>query len=699
VELQPGSPNPLGATWDGAGVNFALVSAHSTGVELCLFDADAPGVPELRRLALPGRTGSVWHGYLPGAGPGLLYGYRVSGPWQPEQGMRFDRSKLLVDPRAFALSGSVVWDEALAAQPGGAGPTPDTADFVPRGVVIDPAFDWRDDCLPETPWSRTVIYECHVKGLTQRHPSLPPEQRGRFLGLAHADLLEHLCTLGVTAVCLLPIQQSAIDAHLGRLGLVNYWGYGTLGFFAPDARFASADRGEQVQEFRQMVCALHRAGLEVILDVVYNHTPETDPRGATLSLRGIDEAAYYRRDPQRPAEYVDYSGCGNSLDTNSEVALDLVLDSLRYWAGEMHVDGFRFDLTPALCRNSEGRFDPEAPFLRRLLDDPLLSERKLIAEPWDLGPDGHRLGAFPAPFAEWNDRYRDVVRRHWCGDPGNRPALAAAFSGSSDIFAPSGRTPQASINFVTCHDGFTLSDMVSYNERHNEANLEQGRDGRSGEPSFNWGAEGRCEQAAVLRLRERARRNLIATLALSLGVPMLSHGDELGRSQRGNNNAYCQDSELTWLDWRFDPQQEAFRDFVRSCLTLRRANAVFRRPWHLTGTRVGPSGLLDIAWLRPDGTAFEPSDWQTPGHGLAILVAAEAAEDHDEYGRAQAARPVLLLLNSGPQDTPFTLPTLPLAGRFVERLDTAGPAAREREGPVLWVRPHSLVVLEWESTP
>ena len=699
MELEPGRPEPLGAVWDGAGVNFALYSAAGTGVELCLFDADVPGAPEARRLSLPGRTGGVWHGYLPGAKPGLLYGYRVSGPWQPEQGLRFDTSKLLVDPRAAAFSGALVWDEALTARPGADAPPPDTAAFVPRAVVVDPAFDWQGDRLPETPWSRSVLYECHVKGMTQRHPSVPPEQRGRFLGLTHPELVEHLRTLGVTALCLLPIHHVGLDAHLGRRGLVNYWGYGTLGFFAPDARFASGDRGEQVQEFRQMVRGLHRAGLEVILDVVYNHTPETDPRGATFSLRGIDDAAYYRQDRLHPGEYVDFSGCGNSLDSSSEVALELVLDSLRYWASEMRVDGFRFDLAPALCRDAEGRFDPEAPFLRRLREDPLLAERKLIAEPWDLGPDGHRLGGFPAPFAEWNDRYRDVVRRYWCGDPGNRPALAAAFTGSSDIFAPSGRTPQASINFVTCHDGFTLSDVVSYSEKHNEANLENGGDGRSGEPSCNWGAEGPCEEAALLRLRERARRNLIATLALSLGVPLLSHGDELGRTQRGNNNAYCHDSELTWVDWSLDPEQEAFRDFVRSCLTLRRANAVFRRPWHLTGTRVGPSGLMDVAWLRPDGTAFEQHDWQTPGYGLAILLAAEAAEDRDEYGRAQAARPVLLLLNSGPDDLPFALPALPLAGRFVERLDTAGPAARERDGPMLWVRSHSLVVLDWESAP
>ncbi|MBW2494639.1 MAG: glycogen debranching protein GlgX, partial [Deltaproteobacteria bacterium] len=680
MKLEPGRPEPLGAVWDGAGVNFALHSANSNSVELCLFDAGAAGAPETERHPLPGRTGGVWHGYLPGAVPGLLYGYRVSGAWQPEQGRRFDAAKLLVDPRARALSGPLVWDESLTARPDGDAPTPDTAAFVPRAVVVDSAFDWQEDCRPQTPWSRSVLYECHVKGMTQRHPGVPPEQRGLYLGLTHPELLEHLRTLGVTALCLLPIQHAGLDAHLGRRGLVNYWGYGTLGFFAPDARFASGDRGEQVREFKQMVRELHRAGLEVILDVVYNHTPETDPHGATFSLRGIDDAAYYRHNPLQPGEYVDFSGCGNSLDMNSEAALELAIDSLRYWAGEMHVDGFRFDLAPALCRNAEGLFDPEAAFLNRLREDPLLAELKLIAEPWDLGPDGHRLGNFPPPFAEWNDRYRDVIRRYWCGEPGNRPVLAAAFTGSSDIFAPSGRTPQASINFVTCHDGLTLSDVVSYNEKHNESNLEQGTDGRTGEPSFNWGAEGISEEAAILRLRERARRNLVATLALSLGVPMLSHGDELGRTQRGNNNAYCHDSELTWVDWQLDPKQEASCEFVSSCLTLRRANAVFRRPWHLTGARVGPSGLMDVAWLRPDGTAFEAHDWQTPGHGLSILLAAEAAEDEDEYGRAQVARPVLLLLNSGPEDTPFSLPEMPIAGRFVERLDTAGPAGRERDG-------------------
>jgi isoamylase len=698
VELRPGRPETPGAVWDGAGVNFALRSPAASGVELCLFDGDAPGCPEIRRLALPSRSGDVWHGYLPGAAPGLLYGYRVSGPWLPERGLRFDDSKLLVDPHARALAGPQLWDEALAARPDGAGPPPDTAPFVPRAVVIDPAFDWQDDCLPDTPWSRSVLYECHVKGLTQRHPQLPPERRGRFLGLADPVLLEHLRALGVTALCLLPVAHAGIDAHLGRRGLANYWGYGTLGFFAPDARFASGDRGEQVREFRQMVRELHRAGLEVILDVVYNHTAETDPRGATQSLRGIDDAGYYRQDPERPGEYRDFSGCGNSLDTSSAVALDLVLDSLRYWAGEMHVDGFRFDLAPALCRDAQGRFDADAPFLQRLLEDPLLGARKLIVEPWDLAPDGYRLGGFPRPFAEWNDRFRDVVRRHWCLDPNSRPALASVFTGSREIFAPSGRSPLASVNFVTCHDGFTLADVVSYSEKHNEANLEENGDGRHDEPSYNWGAEGSCDDAAVRRLRERARRNLIATLALSLGVPMLSHGDELGRTQRGNNNAYCHDSELTWVDWRLEPEQEAFRDFVRRCLAVRRANAVFRRSRHLTGA-AGSSGWHDVAWLKPDATPLEPHDWQMPGHALAILLSAEAAEKLDEQSRPQVARSALLLLNAGPEAVSFTLPALPGNGRFIQCFDTAGPAAPERDGPLRWVRAQSLVVLEWEPAP
>jgi glycogen operon protein len=696
VTLLHGRPHPLGATWDGEGVNFALYSAHANGVDLCLFES-VEG-PETRRMALPGRSGHVWHAYLPGAAPGLLYGYRVSGPWCPEEGLRFDPSKLVVDPRAQALSGPVIWDEALAAPPGA--PTArDTAPFVPRAVVVDPSFDWGDDRPPRTAWSRTVLYECHVKGMTQRHPGVPESLRGRYLGLAEPAVTDHLRALGVTALSLLPVHHAAIDAHLGRRALPNYWGYGTLGFFAPDARFASGGRGEQVREFRSMVRALHRAGLEVILDVVYNHTPETDARGATLGLRGIDDRSYYRHDPKRPGEYRDWSGCGNALDVLEPPGLDLVLDSLRYWVSEMHVDGFRFDLAPALCRDARGRFDRGAPFLEELRADPVLSQVKLVAEPWDLGPDPNQLGAFPAPFVEWNDRFRDVVRRFWCGDPHVRPRLSAVFAGSGDVFGPGGRTPQASVNFVTCHDGFTLADLVSYDHKHNEANLEGSRDGRHMEPSCSFGVEGPTDRSEVLRERERTRRNLVAMLALSLGVPMLSHGDELGRTQRGNNNAYCHDSELTWVDWRMDAGQEAFRDFVRSVFALRRANAVFRRSRHLTGELSAESGMRDVSWLRPDGEALEGADWVTPGHAFAILLSAEAADPLDENGKPQVSNSALLLLNGGPEPVRFSVPELPRQGGWSRQLDTAGPAPPERDASSHLVRPRSLVVLEWQVEP
>ncbi len=698
MELSVGQPQPLGARWDGAGVNFALLSANAERVELCLFDPDSR--TETERLALPARTSDVWHGHLAGARPGLLYGYRVHGPWQPEKGLRFDPSKLLVDPRALALDGPVQWNEALVAQPGGEAPLADTdtAPFVPRAVVVDPSFEWGDDAPPRVPWSRTVLYECHVKGMTQLHPQVPAAARGRFAGLAAPAVLDHLRSLGVTSLSLLPVQHAADDAHVGPRGLTNYWGYGTLGFFAPDARFAGGARGEQVNEFQRMVHALHAAGLEVILDVVYNHTPETHPRGSTLSLRGIDEASYYRPHPTQPGEYEDVTGCGNTLDLRRAPALDLVTESLRYWVEVMHVDGFRFDLAPALCRGDAG-FERGAPFLRRLLEDPVLSRVKLIAEPWDLGPDPYHLGAFPPPFAEWNDRFREVARRFWCGDPHVRPQLAAAIAGSSEVFEPSGRTPQASVHFVTCHDGFTLRDVVSYARKHNQANLEEGRDGRDGEPSWNWGVEGPSDDPAVLRLRERARRNLVTTLALSLGVPMLSHGDELGRTQRGNNNAYCHDSPLTWLDWKLAPGDEAFGDFVRSVFALRRANAVFRRRRFLTGERDAAFGLRDVSWLRPDGAELEEEDWSLPGQALGVLLSAETAEPLDEAGDPQAAWTALLLLNGGPAPERFVLPTPPRRGRWIERLDSAGPSAKQRDGAPRLVRPHSLVVYEWEPTP
>jgi glycogen operon protein len=701
----PGAPAPLGARFrcdeDGPGVDFAVFSEHATRIEVCLFDA--PGVAaESARVALPERSGDVWHGRLLGLRPGQLYGLRAHGPWAPEAGHRFNPARLLVDPYARALSGPVVWNDALRGAAPGRPDAPDpldTARWMPRGVVLDDGFDWEDDAPPRTPWSRTVLYEAHVKGLTVRHPGVPEADRGRYLGLAAEPVVAHLLDLGVTAVELLPVQHHAIDAHLAQLGLPNYWGYMTLGFFAPDSRYASGALGEQVREFREMVKRLHRAGLEVILDVVYNHTPEGGPDGPVLSLRGLDGASYYRRRPDAPGEYLDFTGCGNSLDTRHPRVLQLVLDSLRYWVAEMHVDGFRFDLAPVLARDGPGHeFTPSARFFEIVRQDPVLSRAKLIAEPWDLGPGGWQLGRFPAGWAEWNDRYRDAVRRFWRGDEGQLPELASRIAGSSDFFGAGGRTPQASVNFVAAHDGMTLHDLVTYARKHNEANGEGNRDGGHDE-SHNWGVEGESASARVRKLRARAVRNLLATLALSQGVPMLSHGDELGRTQRGNNNAYCQDDERTWVDW--EGADCALLAFARRVLALRRDNAVFRRRRFFRGEPLGPGRPPDVAWLRADGAPMEPADWHAPGRReLALWIPAEAADPADERGRPQVAADALVLLNGGPRTHAFTLPQPTRAGLWRERLNTAcdGSELRAFAGGVrVPVAAHGLVVLAFED--
>ena len=573
----------------------------------------------------------------------------------------------------------------------------DTARWMPKGVVLDDGFDWEGDAPPRTPWSRTVLYEAHVKGLTMRHPGVPEADRGRYLGLAAAPVVEHLLALGVTAVELLPVQHHAIDAHLAKLGLPNYWGYMTLGFFAPDPRYASGALGQQVREFREMVKRLHRAGLEVILDVVYNHTPEGGPDGPVLSLRGLDGASYYRRRPDAPGEYLDFTGCGNSLDTGHPRALQLVLDSLRYWVADMHVDGFRFDLAPVLARNGH-EFEPFGRFFEIVRQDPVLSRVKLIAEPWDLGPGGWQLGRFPAGWAEWNDRYRDAVRRFWRGDEGQLPELASRIAGSSDFFGAGGRTPQASVNFVAAHDGMTLRDLVTYAHKHNEANGEGNRDGGHDE-SHNWGVEGESASARVRKLRARTVRNLLATLAFSQGVPMLSHGDELGRTQRGNNNAYCLDDERTWVDW--EGADGALLAFARHVLALRRDNAVFRRRRFFRGESLGPGRPPDIAWLRADGTPMEPADWHTPGRGqLALWIPAEAADATDERGRPQVAADALVLLNGGPRTHAFVLPKPARAGAWREQINTACEGRDGRcfdGGARVPVAAHGLVVLAFED--
>jgi len=689
-----GKPTPLGATWDGEGVNFALFSDHASEVELCLFDPPLPGRhsepgPEIARVALTEHSRDVWHAYLPDVRPGQHYGYRVHGLWAPAAGHRFNPNKLVIDPYARALSSELRWDEVLfghdpTAIPVGSAPDPrDSAPAIPRSVVVDPAFSWGDDNRPRVPWNRSVLYECHVKGMTKLHPDVPTELRGTYLGLSSEPVIEHLLSLGVTAVNLLPVQQSAIDSFLAARQLTNYWGYNTLAFFAPDLRFATPGSGPEgaVSEFKSMTKALHRAGIEVILDVVYNHTAEGGPLGPTLSFRGIDNASYYRLRPEDRREYVDFTGTGNTWNVLHPRALQLVLDSLRYWVTEMHVDGFRFDLATVLARDPEG-VTPQARFLEVVKQDPVLSEVKLMAEPWDLGPGGYQLGAFPFGWSEWNGRYRDSVRRFWRGDSGQVPELASRLAGSSDIFAGSGRGPQASINFVTCHDGFTLQDLVSYERKHNEANGEQNRDGSDSNWSSNWRFEGTPAPEAVNHLRQRIKRNFIATLLFSQGVPMLSHGDELSHTHYGNNNPYCQDSELTWLHWDLGLTEQAFLAFVRLVLRIRRENPVFRRLRFFRGDALPASGAKDVSWIGPDGVELAPSSWNDgQNHVLGMLMPGDAGDESDARGRALrlysiGVRTLLLLLNAGARSRRFSLPKIVAPGEWRELLNTAQPARR-----------------------
>ena len=559
MRVWPGSPHPLGATWDGEGVNFALFSEHATAVELCVFE-HADGAAPVDSVTMPIATDRVWHCYLPDARPGCLYGYRVDGPWDPAQGHRFNRAKLLIDPYAKAVSGAIRWSEELFGH-SSAGPdsdlVPDSRDSaggMPKSVVVDQAFTWGEDSAPRIPWNRTVIYECHVRGMTMTHPGVPEHLRGTYLGLSSDAVVDHLLSLGVTAVELMPVHQFVADQHLVDQGLTNYWGYNTLAFFAPHVGYATGGHGQQVDEFKSMVKTLHRAGLEVILDVVYNHTGEGSHLGPTLSLRGIDNSVYYRLQPDNKRFNLDFTGTGNSLNIVHPRTIALIMDSLRYWVTDMHVDGFRFDLAPVLIRGLEdGR---RSAFFEVIQQDPVLSQVKLIAEPWDVGPDGYQLGRFPPGWAEWNGAFRDCVRRFWRGDPGMIPELASRLTGSSDIYSPSGRRTYASVNFVTCHDGFTLADAVGFEERHNEANGEGNQDGARENYSRNWGAEGDTDSHRVARLRERIKRNMLATLVFSQGVRMLLGGDEFGRSQQGNNNAYCQDNDVSWVDWDIDGRCE-----------------------------------------------------------------------------------------------------------------------------------------------
>jgi glycogen operon protein len=700
LRIWPGRPYPLGATWDGTGVNFALFSEHATGVELCLFrepdDADAAAT-----IRLTERTDQVWHCYLPDARPGQYYGYRVRGPYEPEKGLRFNPAKLLIDPYAKAITGAIKWSNDLFAYKVGSpnedlDPDPDnSAGGVPKSVVIDSAFTWEDDHALHIPWNRTIIYECHVKGMTQCHPDVPPELRGTYLGLCSDAMIEYFQALGITALELLPVHQFVVDRHLAERGLTNYWGYNSIGFFAPDVRYATRGFGNQVYEFKTMVKTLHAAGLEVILDVVYNHTGEGNHLGPTLSLRGIDNTTYYRLEPDNPRFYTDFTGTGNSLNMQHPRTIQLVMDSLRYWVTEMHVDGFRFDLAPVLARELYD-VDKLSAFFDIMQQDPTLARVKLIAEPWDVGPGGYQVGNFPVRWSEWNGKYRDTVRKFWKGEPAQVPEMASRIAGSSDVFSHSDRGVYATINFITAHDGYTLRDLVSYEQKHNEANGENNQDGHNDNISRNWGVEGETDDPAVIDMRYRLMRTFLATLLFSQGVPMISHGDELGRTQQGNNNAYAQDNELTWVHWDLDDRERELAAFTRKLIAIRQTHPTLRRRHFFRGTAVEGSSRKDVSWLHPSGHELTPEQWGDAGlHAFGMLIDGAATDEVDERGHAVRSDTLLLILNGGEQNVRFTLPAMEEKKIWVMMVDTA-----RRELPVVRdasveVQAHSLMLLRF----
>jgi glycogen operon protein len=686
---RPGRHAPLGATFDGEGVNFAVFSENATGMDVCLFDER--GVET--RVPLGERSAHVWHGYLPGIRPGQRYGFRAHGLYAPDAGSRFNASKLLVDPYAYAVEGTIDYREPVfgyagAPKKGLAGTTaaPDdrTADLrdsargVPKSIVSDLSFDWEGDRHPRVPWADTVLYEAHVKGLTMTHPDVPEAIRGTYLGIAHPKFIEHLHRLGITSLELLPIHEHMDEWSVAARGMTNYWGYATLAFLAPSQRFASK-RGAQITEFKTMVKALHRAGIEVVLDVVYNHTGEGDQLGPTVSLRGLDNAAYYRLRVDNRALYDDFTGCGNSLNMLHAQTLKLVMDSLRYWVTEMHVDGFRFDLASTLARETSA-VDKMSAFFDIIHQDPVLSNVKLIAEPWDLGDGGYQVGNFPVLWTEWNGRYRDTVRHFWTGATWTIADLGYRLTGSSDLYEDDGRHPHASINFVTAHDGFTLRDLVSYEKKHNEANGEQNKDGSDYNASWNGGVEGETTDAAIRALRLRQQRNFIVTLALSQGVPMVTAGDEMGKTQRGNNNAFVQDNALSWLDWELDEDRKALLDFTCDVFAFRRRHPVFRRPGFFKGQRVGGSELKDIAWFHRDGREMTLIDWQKPeNNAIGLLLAGDALNWRDDNGEPVIDDSFLLLLNGSRVDVDFVLPSLEWGTRWSLRIDTR-LSSMSREG-------------------
>jgi len=678
MEVWPGGPYPLGATYDGAGTNFALFSEIAAKVELCLFEEDGAET----RVDMTERRALVWHAYLPRVTPGQRYGYRVHGPYEPTQGHRCDPRKLLIDPYAKALEGEIDWAPACFSyqfdHPDKRN-TEDSAAHTMKSVVVNPFFDWQDDRPPRHPYQETVIYEAHVRGLTQTHPGIPDEIRGTYAGLAHPAMIEHLTSLGVTAIELMPVHQFINDSTLVDQGLSNYWGYNTIGFFAPHNAYSSTGQlGEQVLEFKAMVRDLHRADIEVILDVVYNHTAEGNHFGPTLGFRGIDNAAYYRLADDNPAFYSDTTGTGNTLLMRNPHVLQLIMDSLRYWVTEMHVDGFRFDLAASLARQFH-EVDRLSAFFDLVHQDPVVSQAKLIAEPWDVGPGGYQVGNFPPSWTEWNGKYRDTVRDYWRAEPGSLAEFAARLSGSSDLYESDGRAPYASINFVTAHDGFTLRDLASYNEKHNEANGERNNDGESHNRSWNCGAEGPTDDPDVLKIRARQQRNFLATMLLSQGVPMLLHGDELGRTQHGNNNVYCQDNELSWVNW--EEADEGLLAFTRSVLKLRAAHPVFRRRRFFTGD-AADNGVPDIAWLRQDAGQLDADDWEHSSlRPLAVFLNGQAITELGLRGEAISDDSFLLLLNPTAEDAEMTLPDGPFGDTWQPILDTAEVEAAHEDPP------------------
>jgi isoamylase len=696
--VRHGHPFPLGATFDGKGTNFAVFSEGAEGVMVCLFDASGE---ETERIPLPECSSFVWHGYLEGVRPGQRYGLRVSGPYAPREGHRYNPNKLVIDPYARAFNGKADYRAPLFGYKDGQEEVPDDRDSaagVPRCVVTDGAFDWEGDRPPLVPWHRTVVYELHVKGFTRRHPGVPEQLRGTYLGLASPPVIEHLTSLGVTTVELLPVHEAMDEVAVWKRGLTNYWGYSTLGFFAPDQRFAYRP-GDQVNEFKSMVRALHAAKIEVVLDVVYNHTCEGDEKGPTVSLRGLDNRAYYRLEPKDLSRYVDFTGCGNTINMLHPETLKIVMDSLRYWATEMHVDGFRFDLAPTLAREIE-HVDRLSSFFDIIHQDPILSRVKLIAEPWDLGAGGYQVGNFPVLWAEWNGRFRDTVRRAWLRDAPRLSDLGYRLTGSSDLYGDGGRRPSASINFVTAHDGFTLRDLVSYEHKHNLANGEENNDGNPDNASTNCGEEGETKDRHILSARARQMRNLLATLLLSQGVPMIRGGDETGRTQRGNNNAYCQDNEVTWLDWTWTEEEKKLLRFTRSLIALRARSPVFHRRHFFRGKARGDGELKDITWLRPDGQEMSADDWSAPGATtLSMLLAGDGIDALDEDDEPTFGDTFFVVLHMGREAVGVRVPPSTDAGAHYEVTVDTGlwdiPSGGDPipPGTMMSVEPLSLLVL------